>query len=298
MRRPSRYSPPAESEIKGDRGRVRGGQVVPAPAPAEDQPERDVGEVVDRPVGVAELVVMRPQPVEQVAVDELVGADHPGVADVDHVGAEDVQPDPQADQEHGRAQQPGGRDGDAQRPAGHPDAEGQQQHPHQQVAEERVDERDRHPDVGVVEEGQREREAEQHQQIDVQQPPARAVGGLAPAAAAAQPGPGDERREEQQAQRQPHVQRVDAAPERARVAAGHPPRHLPAGPHLGDATHGVVDVDLDPLALRPGAREEADLPDAGAVGVHVGPSRGYWRRAAWTRASAWAMASTRPAVSR
>ena len=205
---------------------------------------------------------------------ELVGTDHPGIPDIDHVGSEDVQADPQADQKDGRGQQPRGRDGDTQRAARYPDPEGEQQHPHQQVAEKRVHERHRHPDIAVIEEGERDREPEQHQQVDVQQPPPRTVSPLATAATAAQPGPGDERGHEQGTQRQPYVQRVDAAAERAGVAAGHPPGDLPAGPHLRDPADRVVHIDLDPLVLRALAREEADLPLAVAVRVDVGLGTG------------------------
>ena len=93
---------------------------------------------------------------------------------------------------------------------------------------------------------------------------------------------GQERRHEQQAQRQPHVQRVDPAAERARVAAGHRPRDLEAGPRLGDLAGRVVDVDLGQLlAVRPG-REPAHLPAARRPScTRTGSGRG-WRRSSAT----------------
>ena len=94
-RRPSKIQPEQREQVEEDRGRVRGGQRVPGAAPAEDQPERDVGVVVDRAVGVAVGVVGRPVAVQRLAVDQLVGADHARVADVDHVRVEDVEPDPE-----------------------------------------------------------------------------------------------------------------------------------------------------------------------------------------------------------
>ena len=156
--------------------------------------------------------------------------------------------------------QPRRRDHGAQRPARDPAAAGQQQQPDHQVDERRVDERDREPDLRVVEEGQRDREAGQDQQVQVPQ---------------RRPSPPrDERGDEQDAERDPDVPGVDAAAERARIAAGHRPRHLEARPGLGHRAGVVVDVDLEQLALGLGVREPADLPGRGALGVLVGDGLG------------------------
>src|SRR5207244_7770203 len=64
---------------------------------------------------------------------------------------------------------------------------------------------------------------------------------------------------EQQAQRQPDIQRVDVPPERPRVAARHRPRDLKAGPRFKRATGVIVDDHLPELLLAV-AREVADLP--------------------------------------
>ena len=77
--------------------------------PGPDPLEGDVGEVVDRAVGVALGDVVGEVVVERFAVGDPVGADHAGVADVDRAGVGDVEADPEADQEEGGDQQPGGR---------------------------------------------------------------------------------------------------------------------------------------------------------------------------------------------
>ena len=245
---------------------MRGGEVVPGAAPPEDHPERDVGVVGHRSVGVALRVVLWPVAVQRLPVQELVGPDHAGVADVDHVRVDDVQPDPEPDQEDHADRQPRDRHEHAQRPARPAAAEPEQQHPHEQVQQERVDRRRREPDLRVVEQRERDRQAEQHEQVDVQQRPGTA---LATAAGQAPAAPRQERRDEQHAQRDPHVPGVDPAPERARVAAGHAPRHLEARPDLRDARGGVVDVDLGELDLLLARREPADLPLARPLRVLV-----------------------------
>ena len=71
----------------------------------------------------------------------------------------------------------------------------------------------------------------------------------------------DERRDEEQRERDPHERRVDLAPERAGVAAGHRPRDLRPGPRLGHLPGRVADVDLRDLLGVLAAREVvADLP--------------------------------------
>ncbi len=102
-------------QVEHDRGGVRGRQVVPGAAPAEDLLERDVGLVVDRAVRVAVFVVGRPVSVEGLAVDDLLAPITPGVADVDHVRVGHVQRDPKAEQRDDAERQHGRRNQQAQR---------------------------------------------------------------------------------------------------------------------------------------------------------------------------------------
>ena len=150
-------------QVEEDGGAVGGRQRVPRTAPAEDQAERDIEEVAHRAIGVPVHVVVGPVAVEGDAVDQLVGADHARVAHVDHVGVEDVEPDAEGHEEHGPHGQPRGGRQRVQRPPRPPAAVGEQQQPDHQVDERRIDQRDGESDLGVVEERQRDREAEQHQ---------------------------------------------------------------------------------------------------------------------------------------
>jgi len=59
----------------------------------------------------------------------------------------------------------------------------------------------------------------------------------------------EERDEEERAQRQPDVQRIDVAPERARIPARHRPRDLKPGPLFKHAPGEVVDLHLADLLL-------------------------------------------------
>ena len=254
---PAEHEEPQDRQhVEGDRRRVRRRQAVPEPAPAEDQVERHIGVVVDRPVRVSGGVAVRPVSVQRRVGEHLVGADHAGVADVDHIRVGDVQANPETDQEDHTDRQPPGRDQDPQRLPRPAASERQQQHSDHQVAHERIHQRHRQSKVRLVEERQRNREAQEHQQVEVQQ-------GRTPA-------PGQERQHEQEAHRQPDVERVDVAPERSRISAGHRPRHLVAGPHLRHLRGGVVDVDLDHLGLDVSRRREpAHLPDARPARVDV-----------------------------
>ena len=80
-----------------------------------------------------------------------------------------------------------------------------------------------------------------------------------------------ERHEEQQAERDPDVGRVQLAGEGALVAARHRPRHLVAGPLLQDRAALVVDEHLHDLVA---VAKEADLPAPRAlrVGGRVEPA--------------------------
>ena len=126
------------------------------------------------------------------------------------------------------------------------------QHPREQVDQRRVGERDRGPDVGVVEEGQRDRERQQHQQVQVEQ--------------RQWPAEVEERRDEQQAQREPDVERVDVLSEGPPVAPGHRPGDLEAAPSFEHPPRGVGDDHLREFPA-PVAREEAHLPAQGPFGV-------------------------------
>ncbi len=174
-------------------------------------------------------------------MDDPVGADHARVADVDHVRVRHVEPDAEADEEHERDRQPGDGHEQAQR-LGPPAAARDEQHAHQQVDEQRIDQRRREADPRRVEERERDGEAEQREQVEVQP-------REAPQPAAAQVR--QERRDEQQAHRDPHVPGVHAPAERAVVAARHRPRDLVAGPRLQHRAAGVVDrhlADLPPVS--------------------------------------------------
>ena len=150
---------------------MRGGEIVPGSTPSEDRLEGDIRVVVDRPVGIAVAVVLGPVPVQLVAVQELVGPDHPGVADIDYVRVGHVEPHPKPDQEQDRNRKPRRRDREAERTAGPPAPESQQQDAAERIEQEGVDERDGKPNRPVVEQRQRDREAEQHQQVELQQRP-------------------------------------------------------------------------------------------------------------------------------
>ena len=121
------------------------------------------------------------------------------------------------------------------------------QHAHEQVRQQRIDERDADVDPRRLEERVGDREREQHQQVEVQQPPRRPR----------------ERQHEQHAQRQPDPQRVGDPPERAGVAARHRPLDLVARPALEHAAAAVVDDGLRDLLAPPvplGRGEERHLP--------------------------------------
>ena len=118
----------------------------------------------------------------------------------------------------------------------------------------------------MVEKRERDRQAEQRDQVQVQQRPGAALAATARKTPAT---PGQERRDEHHAQREPDVPGVHAPTERPRVATRHRPRHLEAGPDLGDGTGGVVDVDLSQLGLVLARREPAHLPLARPLRVFV-----------------------------
>src|SRR6185295_12259575 len=71
-------------EIEEDGGTVGGGEVVPGSRPGPDSLEGNVGEVIERAVGIALGDVFGEVVVDRFAVDDAAGADLAGVADVDH----------------------------------------------------------------------------------------------------------------------------------------------------------------------------------------------------------------------
>ena len=254
---------------------MRRGQVVPLPAPPEREIAGDVRLVGDGPVGVslgvralaaavrldpvADLargvgrparllrVLDREVPPRRFAVDDPLGADHAGVADVDHVRLLDVQPDPEAGEKDGRCEKhpdrPARRPGRAAVPGADPDPA--QHHPDEQ----RVEEGHRREDVAVVEEPQRRRRREEEKQVEVaerEKPPE--VG---------------EPDEEDETERAPDPRVVDRrAAEGARRAARHPPRDLRARPRLAHVAARVEHRPLSDLAGRDvlAAPPDLDLP--------------------------------------
>ena len=165
---------PADAcEVEEDRRRMRGGDPrVPDPVPREGELERYVGEVVERPVHIAaQIETEREHPlVEPLAVRDPVGPDDAGDADVDHVRVHDVEHDPRDDEDGDSARQPAHRRHRDQRPRALARAYPGDQHPDQQVPEHGIGERDRRRDLGAVEEEQRRPEADDHEQVQVQQP--------------------------------------------------------------------------------------------------------------------------------
>src|SRR5688500_18324280 len=253
--------PEYAEDVERDRGEVRGGKVVPLAGPAEQQVARDVGEVGHRAVRVAavvrglaapvrlhaladlplrvgrsaclEISLDRHVAVRRLTVDDAVGADHTRVADVDHGGALDVQPDAKAGEEdRARDQHPDrpGRTGGLESSSGADPG-----HARDHVEKRRVRERDAREDVASVEEPERDREREQREQIEVPQRERTTEVG--------------EPDEEEQAEAEPDERLVDvAAAEGAWAAARHLPRDLRAGPGLGHETRAVFDPSVGDLA--------------------------------------------------
>ena len=218
-----------------------GGEVVPVAGVGPDPLEGEVGEVVDRAVGVALGDVIGEVVVDRFAVGDAVGADHPCVADVDHAGVGDVEADAEAHQEQGGDHQPHRRPDRPQAlsPPPQPDPETAAQ----QVEEDRVDERDRDADLGTVEEVVGDAEAEQDEQVEVGDTP--------------EPPPVDQAEEEDRAERQEDVGRVEPVAKGAGVSARHLPGHLIAGPRLEHLAAVGVDQNQRQLVA---AFEVGDLP--------------------------------------
>ena len=84
---PEQEQPQQREQVERDRRRVRRRQVVPRSAPWPDALERDVGEVVDRPVGVRVRVDDAAVLVEREAVLDAVGADRASPGDIAQMAA-------------------------------------------------------------------------------------------------------------------------------------------------------------------------------------------------------------------
>ncbi len=221
------------------------GEVIPGAAPGKDLFEGDVGVVRDRAVRVARLVVAGEVAVDRLLIGDPVGADHPRVAHVDDVGIGDVEGDPAGDEQDGHDRQQGDRQRGAQTDAAAP-AKAEPERTSGQVEQRRIGEGDGSADVPPVEEVVREAEAgNDHEQIQMGEPERAA--------------PVEQPEDEDRAERQPDVGRVDHPAEGAGVAARHSPGHLVAGPRFDDLAGVRVDHDLDDLIV---AREEPHLPEA------------------------------------
>ena len=179
-----------------------------------------------------------------------VGADRACVPDVDGPRVGDVDRQPEGDQHDRREPDPAHRHRWAQALATAP---ADPEHPHQQVDERRVGERDRDPDLAAVEVVLRDPEREQDEQVE--------VGDPYRTAEVEQAGEKDQR------QRDPHVGGVEDMAELALVAARHRPGDLIAGQRLGDRPGVRVDLDLRNLVV---AVLVADLPEPVVVDLDRG----------------------------
>jgi hypothetical protein len=166
----------------------------------EDELERHVREVVDRAVGVAVDVVVD---IERLLVLDAIGAHHARVAHVDHIVRRHVHEDPERHERDEADREPAGASVWDQRIAPDPWTQAGPEHPHEQVAEHRIDQRHGREHQPLVEEEVRDAEREQHQQVQMEQ--------------AERPPQVEEGRHEQHTQRQPDPPAVGE------------PREVPAG---------------------------------------------------------------------
>jgi hypothetical protein len=193
-------------------------------------------------------------------VRDAVGADHARVADVDHVRVREVEPEPEAGQEddsHGEIRD---RDQRPQRLGGtEAGEEPEQQHPREQIGEHGIHERHRREDLAAIEEDVRDRERQQHEQVEVQE--------------AKRAAPVHEGHHEREHQRDPDVGRIDLAPKGARQTPCHLPCDLRTGPDLDRLALTLVHDDLRDLvaavvvAHLPAARADRVSLAAGALVV-------------------------------
>ena len=264
-----------DEQIEPDRGRMRRRQRVPLSRPAECKHCGNVREVchrtvrvaarvgrfaaavlldpiADRTVGVGlaagrARVLDRHVAVRGLAVEDPVGADHTGVADIDHTTrALEIEADPQPAEEHGNGCKRPNRPG--QRRVDRAASEADPGRTHKQVGERWHRERRAPEDFAPVEEPEGESEREQDEQIERMERP--------------EPTPVDEADEEDGTERDPHPPGIEhRASERADPTPRHFPRDLRARPRLGHTAVAVLDFaecDLSGLA-----RPDADGPASG-----------------------------------
>ena len=195
---------------------------IPDPVPGPDELERDVGEVVDRPVHVAlEVESQRERSlVQRLAGGDPVRADHAGDPDVDDPRVGDVEGDPGQDERADADREPADRGPRHERPLALARPQAGDQAADEEVPEHRIGQRHRGGDLGAVEEVERQAQAQQHEQVEVNEPP--------------RPPRVEERRDEQQAEREPDPRRVDRLRDRAVVAAGERRLDLEVAPGLVD----------------------------------------------------------------
>jgi hypothetical protein len=199
-------------------------------------------------------------PVRRLPIEDPVGPDDAGEADVDHAPRRlDVEPDPEAEQEDRRRRErprrPDGRQRTSASAEPHPQAAGEQ------VGEDGVDERHAAEDLAAVEERERHREAEEREEVEVSD-------GEGP------PQVG-EPEQEHEAQGEPHVRLQERLPaERSLAATRHLPRDLRPGPCLRHAPGAILDDDLRDLARLARPRlHEPGLRLRAVVGVGRGIRR-------------------------
>ena len=161
---------------------------------------------------------------------EPVRADHPREPDVDHLALGRCVRGVEGDQRHDpRDQQATRRHGQQPVPPLQRPKAGEQ-HAQEDVGEHRIDKSHREPDLGLVEEEERDAEAEQRQQVEMDQPQRSSRI--------------DERREKEHAERQPDPPAVHLAGDGPLVAAGELRIDLGSGPLLHHVSRRVVDDDL------------------------------------------------------
>ena len=265
--------------VEEDRGEVHRGQRVPLVRPAEDQVARDVGLVGDRAVGVAERVRVLADAVRLDTVAHLaraVGGPALRPVALDRGSARtgsrrvmmrfapitpeyptsmtfderDVQPDAEAGGEDGRRdEQPHRPHGSAARAAGRsarPRCSGTSSQTRRRVGRPHRSEH-----VAVVEEPQRDREREQHDEIEV--------------AEREQAAPVDEPDQEERAEPEPDRVAVDLRRRRTRRCSRAPSARRPAAPSTPRRSTRLAVVDGARRDLAGRAREDVHRPRPCAI---------------------------------
>ena len=202
------------------------------------------------------LAALRHVPVRRLAVEDPARADDTREPDVDHAARRlEVEPDTKPEEEDGRSRKhPRRPDGRERRTA---PAEPDPQSARKQVRENGVDERDAPEDLSAIEEGERGREPEERDEVEV---PNRE-----------RPAQVGEPDQEDEAEGEPDVPAKERLPaERAFAASRHLPRDLRPRPCLRHASGRILDRRLRDL---PGlARPRLDEPRS-RLGSKVGVRR-------------------------